>query len=537
MIRQRPKIDPIRVGTRCQFLGFKRAIGYHRVAVQIGKKWDVRGHALDSKAATTLSNMTRPQCLAEACRYFDDGDFFYDLARRVAFRTEGDGDIAPPALTEYLQDEIRPSLELLGFGTEIWQNPIAGKGPLLLARRVEDPALPTVLTYGHGDVVSGQETRWNTGLSPWNLKVDGDRWYGRGTADNKGQHTINFAGLKCALNARGGRLGYNVSVLIETGEEAGSPGLHAACLEHRDALRADLLLACDGPRVHAQSPTLFLGSRGAVNFSLHYRARDKAYHSGNWGGVLVNPATLLAHAFATMVDRRGSILVNGLRPSGIPESVRTALRNVRVGGGEDDPAIDPDWGEPALSPAERLMAWNTIEILATHSGSPQRPINAIPSEAVLHCQLRYVAGSAGAQLEPLLREHLDAQGYADVEVNVRSAGIATRLDLDNPWVQWVCESVRSTCDKEPTVLPNLAGSLPNDVFSDVLSLPTVWVPHSYPACAQHAPNEHLLGSTAREGLQLMAGLYWDLGEPEGPPWLNGQVRDFDTLASGSPMGS
>jgi hypothetical protein len=62
------------------------------------------------------------------------------------------------------------------------------------------------------------------------------------------------------------------------------------------------------------------------------------------------------------------------------------------------------------------------------------------------------------------------------------------------------------------VLPNLGGTLPNDAFSDVLNLPTVWVPHSYPACAQHAPNEHLLASVAREALQLMTGLYWDLGE-------------------------
>jgi hypothetical protein len=66
--------------------------------------------------------------------------------------------------------------------------------------------------------------------------------------------------------------------------------------------------------------------------------------------------------------------------------------------------------------------------------------------------------------------------------------------------------------KTVAVLPNLGGTLPNDAFSDVLNLPTVWVPHSYPACAQHAPNEHLLAPVAREALQLMTGLYWDLGE-------------------------
>ena len=65
-------------------------------------------------------------------------------------------------------------------------------------------------------------------------------------------------------------------------------------------------------------------------------------------------------------------------------------------------------------------------------------------------------------------------------------------------------------------LANLGGSLPNDIFSEILELPTVWVPHSYPACSQHAPNEHLPVAIAREGLAMMAGLYWDLGEARVP---------------------
>ena len=66
------------------------------------------------------------------------------------------------------------------------------------------------------------------------------------------------------------------------------------------------------------------------------------------------------------------------------------------------------------------------------------------------------------------------------------------------------------------VVPSLGGSLPNDVFADVLGLPTVWVPHSYASCSQHAPNEHLLASVAREGLALMAGLFWDVGDGGAP---------------------
>ena len=68
----------------------------------------------------------------------------------------------------------------------------------------------------------------------------------------------------------------------------------------------------------------------------------------------------------------------------------------------------------------------------------------------------------------------------------------------------------------PAILPNLGGSLPNDIFAVDLGLPTVWVPHSYPGCSQHAPNEHLLAPVARQALAIMSGIYWDLGEAGVP---------------------
>jgi hypothetical protein len=89
---------------------------------------------------------------------------------------------------------------------------------------------------------------------------------------------------------------------------------------------------------------------------------------------------------------------------------------------------------------------------------------------------------------------------------------ATRLDPEHPWVRRVAASIAATTGAPPVILPNLGGSLPNDCFAEVLGLPTVWIPHSYPACSQHAPNEHMLASVAREGLLMMTGLFWDLGE-------------------------
>ena len=81
-------------------------------------------------------------------------------------------------------------------------------------------------------------------------------------------------------------------------------------------------------------------------------------------------------------------------------------------------------------------------------------------------------------------------------------------------------SIKQTTGKAPAILPNLGGALPNDIFAEILGLPTVWVPHSYAGCSQHAPNEHLPSSIVREALAIMAGIYWDLGQPECRSILN-----------------
>ena len=299
------------------------------------------------------------------------------------------------------------------------------------------------------------------------------------------------------------------------GEEVGSAGLPVICERHKqDLLRADLLIASDGPRAAPDQPTIFLGARGGHPIDLIVDLREGGHHSGNWGGLIANPAIVLAQALATITDARGTIRVPEWRPP-LPDSVRKLLAGVEVDGGGNGPAIDPDWGEPGLTPAERVYAWNSFEILAFAAGTPERPINAIPGSAHAYCQLRYVVGTEVDDIIPALRRHLDRHGFRQVEVRTGERGVfkASRLDPSDPWVTFTARSIERTTGRKPTILPNLGGSLPNDSFADVLGLRTIWIPHSYAGCSQHAPDEHLLAPIAREGLGLMAGLFWDLGEP------------------------
>ena len=149
---------------------------------------------------------------------------------------------------------------------------------------------------------------------------------------------------------------------------------------HARDLAADVLIASDGPRLRSERPTIFLGSRGALNFDLAVSLREGAHHSGNWGGLLANPGTILAHAIAALVDARGRILVPELRPRRFPSRCARALATIEPGE-PDGPAIDAEWGEPGLTPAERVFGWNTLEVLAFRTGNPDRPVNAIPPRA------------------------------------------------------------------------------------------------------------------------------------------------------------
>src|SRR6056297_2732182 len=460
--------------------------------------------------------MTESAAIAHASEYFDSGRFKAELADLVAYESESQTAEKTPELFRYLEVAMAERLRGMGFSCKIHTNPVDGAGPILLAHRHEGDDLTTVLTYGHGDVIRAQTDQWREGLHPFHLVEEGDRLYGRGTADNKGQHLINIAAMEAVIAARG-QLGFNCRIVIETGEETGSPGLHEFFAAHKDALTADVLIASDGPRLQPETPTMFMGSRGGVTFDLVVELREGAHHSGNWGGLLADPAMILVQALATITDARGQIRIPEWRPDSLTDDVRAALDGLPVAGG-DGPSIDEDWGEESLSPAERVYGWNSFAILAMKSGVPEAPVNAISAHARATCQLRYVVGTEPEDILPALRRHLDTHGFEAVQIEPHDRGFfrATRLDPDHPWAKFTAASLERTSGRAPHVLPNLAGSLPNDAFAEILGLPTVWVPHSYRGCSQHAPDEHVLKPVCRDALRLMAGLFWDIGEGECP---------------------
>ena len=184
------------------------------------------------------------------------------------------------------------------------------------------------------------------------------------------------------------------------------------CAQHRDdLLKADVLIGSDGPRIAPGEPTIFLGARGGYPIDLIVDLREGGHHSGNWGGL---HRQCRHHPGACAGDRSPSARRDqgpGMAADRCrnrcgrcwPASKSTAARTARE--------IDRDWGEPGLTPAERVFGWNSFEILAFTTGTPEQPVNAIPGSARAHCQLRFVVGTDVEDVIPALRRHLDRHGF------------------------------------------------------------------------------------------------------------------------------
>ena len=451
----------------------------------------------------TNTTGSRAGAVARAETYFDSGEFEAELARRVAIKTESqkfpESAAGVPPLS---REEMKPAFDAMGFTCRNYDNPFQGQGPVLLATRIEDAKLPTVLGYGHGDVVRGLEDQWTKGKGPWITARDGDRLYGRGTADNKGQHTINMAAMRAVMAERGGKLGFNAKFMIEMGEEAGSKGLKELVQSHKADFAADVFIASDGPRVKQDRPTLALGCRGAVNFDLVVDLREGGHHSGNWGGLIANPG-IHPRACAGLHRRtQGRVAGRGAEGAADVGGGEGSARRCRDRRRRQGPAgrrvvgrARADAGRARLR-RQHVQHSDLLDRHARTAGQchPAEGRRQLP--AALYRRHQGRRHHAGAQ------RHLKARAMTLVKVMPPPAindGMftASRTEPDHPWAAFVQGRCSARRMPSPPIMPSMGGSICNDIFTDDLGMPTIWIPHSYASCSQHWPDEHILMPLSR----------------------------------------
>jgi acetylornithine deacetylase/succinyl-diaminopimelate desuccinylase-like protein len=423
--------------------------------------------------------------------------------------------IASVSLTgEGIADQVaflRGRLEGWGFTVEV--HPTASH-PIVFAEIGPENAAFTWLLYGHYDVypADAKQEGWRT--QPFEPVVDGDRIWGRGTGDNKGQHLAMLQAIAIFREMQG-ELPVGVKVILEGDEETGSKPLPEFARANRDRLRADLCCYSDGPMFPNDQPVLLMGVRGNLGLEFVSRGAKRNLHSGNFGGVAPNPTLELMHLFAEMVDRQGRLQVPGAGYGDVTltPSEAEAVKHLPLDREDFRASVgaDPITGDDAALFHERVMLRPAFNVSGFSSGYTGPGIkNIIMKEAVAKADVRLVGGQDPDSVYEAIVRFAKARGYDGIEIRNLKGTPASRTALDHPMVPRVKAAVARGFGREPLVVPSLGGTTPDFVFTQILGLPSIVVPLAPYDENNHAPNEStkvsLYLAGVRTGLHLLEEL-------------------------------
>jgi acetylornithine deacetylase/succinyl-diaminopimelate desuccinylase-like protein len=295
--------------------------------------------------------------------------------------------------------------------------PIAGH-PILYAAWPHTPGMPTVLLYGHFDVVpAGPLDRWTS--SPYEPAVRDGRLYARGAADSKGSLLPAIAAVEALLQTRG-TLPVNVKALIEGQEEIGSPDLPAVIAAHQSLLACDVVINTDGGRGGADPPQLVIGTRGICSVQVDVRGPRPALHAGTYGGIVQSPVRALVRLLDSVLDTAGRIQLAGFYDDVVPlaPADRAALAELPFNEAAfaEHAGVTELVGEPGYTPTERLGARPAVSMAGISvEGSP----GTIPSAAQARLICLLVPDQDPARVAEQVAAHLRAHALPGVTVSTR----------------------------------------------------------------------------------------------------------------------
>lgn len=439
-------------------------------------------------------------------------------------------------------------LERRGIAARLLE--LEGSPPAVFGELKTPGASHTLVLYAHYDGQPVDPSQWAT--PPWTptlrnkLLTDGgtviptpadgeringeDRLYARSSGDDKAS-IIAMLNAVDALAAAKLRPSVNLKFFFEGEEEAGSPHLEKMLDRHREVLRADAWLFCDGPNHQSGQQQVLLGTRGVTGLDLTVYGPTRPLHSGHYGNWAPNPGALIANLIASMRDDDGRITIahfyDDVRP--ISASERRAIDAIPP----VDAALRRSLGltrtEANDAPlAERIMlpALNVRGIQVGAIG--EQAANVISTEARASFDFRLVPNQTPRHVQELVNAHLQRQGYfvtADsvtmamrlahpriARVHWSSGGYpASRAAMDDPFAQAVVRAVADGIGKRPFLLPTMGGSGPLYLFEQTLHTPIIILPIANFDDNQHGANENLRIQNLWDGIEVFAGVLGRVG--------------------------
>jgi acetylornithine deacetylase/succinyl-diaminopimelate desuccinylase-like protein len=414
-------------------------------------------------------------------------------------------------------EHIAAAAQAVGFTTaEVVETP---GHPAVYAERIVDPALPTVLIYGHHDVQPVDPLdEWVS--PPFEPQVRDGKLYARGAVDDKGQVFMHLKAVEAHLRTRG-ELPLNLRLIVEGEEEIGSVHFEQLVESLRDRLVADVAVVSDTGIFARGVPSLTVGLRGLCGVEVHVRGPSLDLHSGVFGGAVQNPVEALARMLASLKDpATGRVTVPGFYDEVVPPTDEERAAYASLPFSEDEfrataGGITQTVGEEGWTVLERRWVRPTLEINGIwggYQGEGSKTIIPAHAGAKISCRL------VPAQKPQVIAERVAfalraaAPPGVTVEVVVKQGGNPVVTPSDHPAVRAAARAMAAVFGKEPVVIREGGSIPPVEVFQRVLGMQSVLVGVGLPDDQIHAPNEKFDLDHYAMGVRVLARLWDEIAE-------------------------
>ncbi|MBL7755234.1 MAG: dipeptidase [Chitinophagaceae bacterium] len=365
--------------------------------------------------------------------------------------------------------------------------------PIVFAQKIVDPALPTVLTYGHYDVQPPDPLDlWVSG--PFDPQIREGKIYARGACDDKGQVFMHVKALEVMHKTTG--LPCNLKFIIEGEEEVGSTNLGTFLENNKEKLQADIVLVSDTSMISMEHPSIETGLRGLAYMEVEVTGPNRDLHSGVYGGAVANPITILCQMIASLHDENNHITVKGFydKVQNLSDAERDALNLAPFDLNEykADLGVREEWGEKGYTTLERTGVRPTLELNGIWGGYiGEGAKTVLPSKAYAKISMRLVPDQSSHEIAQLFQQHFESIAPASVQVKVTEhhGGEPVVTPTDSVAYRAAEKAIELTFGKKP-IPTRGGGSIPIiALFERVLGLKTVLMGFGLDNDNIHSPNE------------------------------------------------
>lgn len=366
--------------------------------------------------------------------------------------------------------------------------------PVTYGEKIIDPSYPTVLVYGHMDVMPVDPVElWET--EPFEPVVKDGKIWARGADDDKGQSFMHAKAFEYLVKS--GKLKCNVKFMLEGEEEIGSPSLPKFCWEHKEMLKTDVILVSDTSMIAPDVPSITTGLRGLAYWEVEVAGPNADLHSGIFGGAVANPANVLCKMIADVIDDKGHITIPGFYDDVLEvsaeERAKMAKAPFNLDAYKKSLGIKEVKGEDGFSTNERTGIRPTFDVCGMWAGyTGEGTKTVLPAVAHAKVSCRLVPNQKHEKIAELFKNYFEsvAPDYVTVKVTYLHGGPSYVCPIDLPAYQAAEKAFEEVYGKQPVPVRS-GGSIPIiATFEEVLGVKSVLMGFGLGSDAIHSPNEN-----------------------------------------------